>query len=269
MLSIPQIAEIASAVALKPGLTFVVNGSIPPSQTEDDIRGRLRQQWANLAHSLNAPEPNIVNVHAHQAMSAFDAFSSGMQAASISARSAAVEAFQRQYDQSHIGSLQSCLSKVASQIFDPQTATASATARLSLLHLQEIIQNDRRVNLAARDTIRALRAVASQAKSDAKHLSVVNRGIDGGMVEGGVDHSIAQTQHGLEHLFRTRWSWLNLILKARADEVGVESKAYVHQQFGKDLERSVRLVEPNQTVPLTSACFRSRTAGSIAKKPFG
>lgn len=224
-------------------LVFVINGSLRPGDTEHTVRDKLFQELARYRNDGSADtwETSVAFVQADSAILALETLNTGMHSDSLSARTKAIETFQQHYEQSRMGLLRSLIVRSLDTKANIQLQTASNIGRLALAHVQTLTEYDRLVNQEALQSIDTLRTLANRGAANATHMSVVSKGIEGGIVEGGVQHSLATTRKGIEQLFAGRWSWLNLIGKARADEVGTELKAFIHNQFGRDLEHSVRI----------------------------
>jgi len=227
------------ATAGRKKAVVVVNGELPPLTSQDEARQHLERQLVALSGSA-ASAVEIIFVDARQAISAFAHLPLGWTTAvEENAHISSIDAFQQNYLQSNFGKLQSHLTLLCAGSAQPQVETARDIGELALTHMSRIIEAEKRINRTIRQSIERLMTVSDKAAQKAKHLSVVSRGIEGGTVEGGVKHSLGETKSHMEQLFRQRWSWLSLILRARADEVGTELKSHLLTQFGSDLQRQV------------------------------
>lgn len=234
---------------------IVVNGQLPPSTTESQIRRQIETQILAF-NGATASTVDICFVNARQAISAFSHLPRSWTIdVAERAHANSIEAFQQGYLQSQIGGLQSRLSNLSAQSLYPQVDSATSLAQLALAHMSKVIKAETRLNLAIRRSLEQISNESEQVAVKAKHLSVISRGIEGGMVEGGIKHSLQETKIRIEELFRDRWSWLNLIMKARADEVGSELKILLQVQFGSDLDRQVS--EISRTATDNSSCSRA------------
>jgi hypothetical protein len=106
-------------------------------------------------------------------------------------------------------------------------------------HIKSTLAADRQALIEGWQTVRDLRRKSRQAISHAKNISVINRGIEGGRIEGGVDEELRRARHDIQQMFDGKLSWLGLVGRLRVDDVGSVIAAYVSQEFGKELERQV------------------------------
>jgi hypothetical protein len=210
-------------------VTVVVNGPLPRAASVESIRQTIT---ANLGDTVD-----IVYTDSALALQAFAALSEGLQRAdaSPSTRSRAFEVFQHAYLKSNIGQLQSILSIPVSA--EVQTTTATSTLSMAVDHIKATLANDRQSLNEARQVITDLRRSSRQATSHAKNISVINRGIEGGRIEGGVDEELRRARHDIQQMFDGKLSWLGLVGRLRVDDVSSEMGAYVSQEFGVELER--------------------------------
>lgn len=210
---------------------IVVNGPLPPHTTADDIRKRL---------GTDSP---VVFVRSDLALNAIETLSrSAHLPATSRERVDAVAVFQRDFLLSGIGALKSTLKQAVPNRGPFQAATAHSIAHGALSYAQGVIRQDRDTIRSVSKVISELERTSKQAVSRARHLSAVNRGIDGGVVEGGVQHALSQAKAGLSTLLEGRFSWLGLLGRARADDVSLELMGYVESNFGRDLETTVSRV---------------------------
>lgn len=226
-------AELLDAIRLlatRGNAIIVVDGPVPSSTSEETIRQDVEKQ----IQSTSTP---VLFTQSTTALSALNALPRAWNTSPSDTDS--IESFQRGFVTSRIGELQAHLGSLAAANPSPQPGSAQNVARLAYNHMTEVMASERVANRSADALIRELRSSARRAAVDAKHLSVVSRGIEGGLVAGGVQHSLAETSRGISALFQDRWSWLDLMRKARADEIGGEMRVYLERHFGKDLERNV------------------------------
>ena len=226
-------AELLDAIRLlatRGNAIIVVDGPVPSSTSESTIRHDVEQQ-------IQSKSTPVFFTQSTTALSALNALPRAWNTSPSDTGS--IESFQRGFVASRIGELQAHLGSLAAANPSPQLGSAQNVARLAYNHMTEVTASERVANRSADALIRELRSSSRRAAVDAKHLSVVSRGIEGGLVAGGVQHSLAETSRGISALFQDRWSWLDLMRKARADEVGGEMRVYLERHFGKDLERNV------------------------------
>jgi len=226
-------AELLDAIRLlatRGKAIVVVDGPMPSATSEEAIRQEIDKQ-------IQITSTPVFFTQSRTALSALDALPRAWHASLGDAGS--VETYQRGFVASRVGELQAYLGRQAAAVPAPQFDSARGVAKLALSHMTDVMASERVANRSAEALINELRSSSKRAAVDAKHLSVVNRGIDGGLVAGGVQHSLTETSRGIAMLFRDRWSWLDLMRKARADEVGGEMRVHLERHFGKDLERNV------------------------------
>jgi hypothetical protein len=108
-------------------------------------------------------------------------------------------------------------------------------------YIQSALASDRQALTEGWQTVRDLRRNSRQAITHAKNISVINRGIEGGRIEGGVDEELRRARRDIQQMFDGRLSWLGLVGRLRVDDVGSELAAYVSQEFGMELERQVSI----------------------------
>ena len=229
-------------------LVVVVNGRLPDNVKTTSVEASIQESLKALG--IDPASVIIHLVDASLASRALDALSEGLQRvdATPSTRSRAFETFQHAYLQSNIGALQKSLSVLVPDNY--QSRTALSTAHLATAAALATTVSDLQALQSARDAVQTLREMSTHAISHVGNTSVINRGIDGGLIEGGVDDEIARARQELDQLFRDRFSWTSLIARLRLDEVGGELASYITQRFGKRLERQVCAV----LVFLTSPC---------------
>lgn len=213
----------------------VVNGRLPENIKTPNIE-------ASIYESLNAigVEPASVAIHlvdASLASKALDALSEGLQRAEATptTRSRAFETFQHAYLQSNIGSLQSSLATLLPD--DYQHRTSLSTASLAMATMSATTESDLRTLRSAHETVEILRKASTHAITHVRNTSVINRGIDGGLIEGGVDEEVARACTEIDQLFKGRFAWTSMIARLRIDDIGAELSSYITQRFGKRLER--------------------------------
>jgi hypothetical protein len=171
-------------------------------------------------------------------LEAFTALSDGLQRidASPSTRSKAFEIFQHAYLKSNVGRLQSTL---ATSTGNFRLVTAASTLSMALDYIKATLDTDRQALAHGWQAVKDLRRSSRQAATHAKNTSVINRAIEGGRIEGGVDDELARARHDIQLSFDGKLSWLGLVGRLRVDDVGSEMGAYVAQRFGVELERQV------------------------------
>lgn len=236
-----RLLDTRTATALRSPLasgrpaTVVVNGPLPQSTSVESIR--------QIIVTIVGNTPDIFFTNSSLSLQAFAALSEGLQRAdaSPSNRSRAFEIFQHTYLKSNMGQLQSNLSTTASADF--QSSTAVSTLSMALDHIKTTLATDRHSLNDARQVITDLRRSSRQATSHAENISVINRGIEGGRIEGGVDEELRRARHDIQQMFDGKLSWLGLVGRLRVDDVGSEMGAYVSQQFGVELERQASLTD--------------------------
>lgn len=223
-------------------LHLVVNGALPPNVTEADLTARIHQQLLDPIQDPDRPQrtvqPHISIVRTDQALYALHALSAGLAVAhspTSRERLDAFDVFQRQFLDSNVGLLREGLVGSAAMESNP----AFATAELAMSHIGETITADRVLITNASGIVHQLRDAAKRAATKAKHLSVAARGIEGGLVEEGVEYDMLQMKRALEDNFIGRWNWLSLIGNARIDDIGTELDAQVAQGFGIETEKQV------------------------------
>jgi hypothetical protein len=201
-----------------------VNGTLPETLTPTMIRERLGQA-------------QILFTNSALALKALDALSEGLQRTD-SSRAKAFETFQHAYLESNIGHLQKTLSESVPNDYRLRTALSS----LSLANdfISSTLEGDRHSLVPARSAVTDLRRTARHATTHAKNISVINRAIEGGRIQGGVDDEVAQARHDIQTLFDGKYSWLGLVGRLRVDDVGADLAAYIARQFGNGLEKQVR-----------------------------
>jgi hypothetical protein len=219
----------------------VLNGPLPSQTTEAELRNKIHEQVAQIRRDSNLSDQNEVEVsfvNAQHALHALDALAAGLEHTS-SNQTRAFDTFQTEFLSSQIGPLQFTLLNHTATNPLPQLVTAQSIANLALSYISETIDVDRESTKQAVSTVSDLRHQAGRAAQRARHLSVVNRGIESGVVEGGVEQEMEETRRELDNGFKGRWSWLNLVGKLRVDDVGGEVAVYFERTFGRDLERQV------------------------------
>ena len=248
LLSAPRIAEILPNLQAKGSLHLVVNGELPHDITEDQIRISLLRQFGELPSKPTIPNgvnlPTVSFVRATKALRALKALTSALEAdGSMSrARTDAFDSFQRQFLQSNVGPFQAALLSTVTALRSHQMDTALDTANAALIYISETISIDRKATRVASQTVKELRHAAHQGGVKARHASVVNRGITGGIVEGDVQYEMNQARRDLEEGFKGRWAWLTLIGRFRVEDVGSEVTAYLERHFARNLERQAGLI---------------------------
>lgn len=240
LLEAPTMAQIVANLAYKESLVLVVNGKLPYSSSEDVIRQQLLEQYSSL--SPDTPPPIIVFTQASQGLDALDSLDRALHQGGIADRVDPVERFQEGFQASNVGGLQKAILSVGMVLENggPES-TSNRTAEAALAHVEKVISDDRHANQAAQQVVEQLVQLASRTASDAKHLSVISRGIEGGLVEGGVKHALSTARGEIDALLVDRWSWINLVFKARADVVGSELSRHLDQTFGREMEKQVCL----------------------------
>lgn len=212
-------------------VTIVVNGVLPQSSSFDSVRERLASQ-GELSETVD-----VLFTDSSLSLQAFSALAEGLKhaEASPSSRSRAFELFQHSYLKSNIGRLQSTLSDPVTE--DYQMLTAASTLLVTIDYIKMALYSDRQALTGCRQTVSELRRYSRQAITHAKNISVINRGIEGGRIEGGVDEELRRARHDIQQMFDGKLSWLGLVGRLRVDDVGSLMAAYVSQEFGTELER--------------------------------
>jgi hypothetical protein len=222
-------------ILAKGRVQFVVNGPLPPHTVEASLRATLDKQLSQInAPGLHgAPAYDVQFVRADSALSALDALASALDGAAAN-KGAAIAAFQRDFVASNASPLSGALA--AALPADHQAATAGATAHLALAYVEGVVAADRAVLSQARTVVNGLERAASEGAGKAHRLSLVARGVEGGVVEGSVEQSVAASKADIQHLFSSRFSWLGLLARLRVDDVGAELGAYLSRSFARDME---------------------------------
>lgn len=242
LLNTPFPSSILRQIHRRP-LQIVVNGPLPRQTDPAIISQNIRRQYAEIVGHL--PAPPIAFVQAELALAALDVFSTSpsyLRSSSSQSRASAVDTFQQQYLASRFGPFQQHLLDTAARKDSLQFSTARDTAMLALADITAAIQRDRDSTKAAHDAVVSLRRVSEDAARRAKHLSVTSRGIEGAVVEGGIQHEMTTIRADIDNRFHGRWTWLNLIGRARVNDVGPELANLIDTQFGRHLEREVRRI---------------------------
>ncbi|KAK8861291.1 hypothetical protein IAR55_002110 [Kwoniella newhampshirensis] len=248
LINTAQLSAILPAILARQSAHLVINGHLPPNVTQAELETNLRDQLSRIkietedGTTFDQATSTISFTQANQALSALDALAIGLgdhSASSSSSRAEAFEVFQRRFLESHIGPLQTTLYQSLAPLSQPQLHTAKQTATLAIAHISNIISADRDSTRAASRTVSELRRSAMQAASKAKHTSVVSRGIEGAVVEGGVKYEMDKIKAEIERSFDGRLSWLGLVGRLRVDDVALELGGYVGNRFGVELERQI------------------------------
>ncbi|KAK4689708.1 hypothetical protein P7C73_g389, partial [Tremellales sp. Uapishka_1] len=239
LLSSPFIASILPSLLSKGHLHLLINGHLPPRSTQASVTAELMSQLDDLSPSFISP--SISFVRAEKALRALDALAIGLdhEGPSLSSsKTHAFDVFQSQFLRSNIGPFQSALldsiPKEAQQL-----STAKHVAESTLDYMDKTISIDRTTTRSVSETISLLRRSAMQATSKAKNLSVVSRGIEGGVVEGDIQHDLHLSRTELEDALRGRLNWLGLIGRGRVDDVGLEVGDYLEKQFARGVEQQL------------------------------
>lgn len=214
---------------------FIVNGPLPAGASEEDIEASLRTQLSDHGYHR---QPEVSFVRADLALKSFDALAVAL--AATERRDAAFNVFQQDFLGSGIGPVQKAM--VPRPPADFQSETATRTGRLALNIVDDVIRHDLTTIKMVGQTVIELERDASAAASRARHLSVSSRGIEGGIVEGGVRHAVLTSKSSLENTLRGRLSWLGLVGWARVDDVASELGDKIQREFGAGLERQVGCV---------------------------
>ncbi|RSH94350.1 hypothetical protein EHS25_004153 [Saitozyma podzolica] len=211
---------------------FVVNGPLPAGASEEDIEASLRTQLSDHGYRR---QPEISFVRADLALKSFDALAVAL--AGTERRDAAFNVFQQDFLDSGIGPVQKAM--VPKPPADFQSETATRTGRLALSIVDDVVRHDLATVKMVGQTVVELERDASAAASRARHLSVSSRGIEGGIVEGGVRHAVLTSKLSLENTLTGRLSWLGLVGRARVDDVASELGDKIQREFGAGLERQL------------------------------
>lgn len=263
---------LAANLAYKTGLLLVVNGNLPYAVTESSVKATLIEQYKAL--SPNAVDPEVIFTRADVALEALDSLQRALHQPVIAGRHKSVEDFQIGFQTSRIGVLQNRMTALSQAVRAAGLGEkASQVGDAALASIDRDLSTGKEASIAAGGMVGHLVQIASRTASEARRLSVINRGIEGGLVEGGVKHTVSTAKRSIEQMLRERWSWLNLVLRARADVVGSELSSYLERNFGRDMEievslRFTHLFDSTRT-DLFAAHFRDRPTRSIAKDPIG
>ncbi|WWD16806.1 hypothetical protein CI109_101238 [Kwoniella shandongensis] len=248
LIDTPQLSVMLPSLLAQGTVHFVINGHLPPNVSQSTVETSLRDQLSRIkiesldGTTFDQATSTITFVQAEKALTALDALATGLQdhSASTSASKAhTFEVFQRKFLHSNIGPLQTTLHQSLSSLAQPQLHTAQQLATLAISHISNVISADRDSTRAASHTVSELRRSAMQAASKAKHTSVSSRGIDGAMVEGGVQYEMDKLKGDIERSFDGRLSWLGLVGRLRVDDVALEMGGYLGNRFGVELERQI------------------------------
>ncbi|WVQ83505.1 hypothetical protein IAT38_005646 [Cryptococcus sp. DSM 104549] len=279
--STPEISPLFPSLLARSSVHFVINGPLPPNSSEASVRSTLLEQLRRvklsseeISPNIDASSLNVTFVQASKALSALDALAAGLENQDVlsPSKTKAFDTFQHDFLQSHIGPLQASLLAALTSSPHlgpvPQLATAREVAELALRHIGDVITRDRDTAREASYTVSELRRKAEKSAIKAKHLSVASRGIDGGLVEGGVQYEMDRIKGEIERSFDGRLSWLGLVGRLRVDDVALELGGYVGERFGVELERQL-VFETGQLSHLQLSLSKSadRTIRQLSHPP--
>lgn len=230
-------------------LHIVVNGDIPsgtsPSALQDVVQSRINQWLADSGNNneSNFNRPRIFFVHADKALHAinFMALGATQDPSSSTDHARAVALYQTTFAESNLGPFLTSLVAQCRAAPMPQLSSAYRLASLALDHARSVIMADRRTTDSAGRTVAELRRSARQSISRARHMSVITKSIEGGIIAEGVETEMTALKLEMQERFKDRWSWLALVLRLRVDDVGVEVGGHVQQFLGSTLARTVRV----------------------------
>ena len=245
LLSPPYLTSLLPDLSPDSNLHLVVNGSLPSSSSEGAVREELiRQLHANAPHLDLNHQVTIHFVHAGKALLALDSLAHGIsviEAESPSIRALAFQQYQHDFLASQMGDLQASLSAAFSAPIMPsrQIVTASKLAKLAIAYIENVIAADTKTVRLLSSYVRRLRDQARKAAEHICHGSVVNRGVDNAVVEGGVGRAMSTLRESIEDKFKEDLNWLRLVARARVDEIAGDFAVYLRSHFASDLEREV------------------------------
>jgi hypothetical protein len=225
----PQAQRLLDVLGGDDRLHVVVNG--PASVlAKTQVEARLAQQ-----------APSCRSLHYVDATTAQDAVTifQASQSSASSIQPLAVEQFQSKFLNSRMNVLQAAIAQQAKSTPDYATRTPAILVQLALRQVRTTIGEERVSSQKAVDAVCSLEQAVQRKTSTIRHRSVAWRGIESGLVEGGVDHMMSGLRHQISAQFDTRWNWLNLVGKGRVDEVGREIRHHISAEFGRALDRQV------------------------------
>lgn len=233
----PCLDKVLPLALGKGHVQFIVNGPLPPHQTEETLRNALDKQISATVVPTGCKSYEVTFVQADRALRALDALAMALNAAEGESKGLAFDVFQHDFLASNIGPLQASLMHLAPP--DAQLATAASTTRLALAYTNGIVASDRSVLRQASDVIGDLRREAVDGSGRARRLSVVARGSSSGVVDGSVDDSVRGNKHDLEQLFKGRLSWLGILARLRVDDVSGDIGGYIARNFARGIEQQL------------------------------
>ena len=188
---------------------IVVNGALPPDMSEAAFVAKLNRQ--------GIPTSCVSFVRADDALAAIDSFNEPQTSAHT------LDVFQQRYTSSGIGMLQRA---IASNIPN-QEASAVRLADAALSAVGETVALDVEMNAVFEGRGIKLERESSEAS------------LDGADFTESVTRAIASARQELDMGFTSRWTWLNLVLKARIDDCGREAAEVIRRLIGDDLGAQV------------------------------
>lgn len=235
----PALKDVLAPALAKGNVHFVVNGTLPPSATEEMVRAALAEQLKHITvPGTPHPSYDLSFVNAAAALRAASALSAALGSdAAGGAKAKAFATFQRDFVGSAIGPLRGTLLTAIPPGY--QLRTAENTAHQAIAYTESVLASDRNVLLSASDVVADLRAEATSGAGKARRLSVVTKGVSSGVVEGSIDSSVAQAKADIQQLFDGRLSWLGLVARLRVDDVGADIGSYISRQFCADTQRQL------------------------------
>lgn len=230
----PVIQQILPVALPKGKIQFVVNGPLPPHVSETSLRDTLHKQIKEVVSpGLHGPPAYDVDfVRAETALGALEALSKAL--AGTAPKGSAFEKFQHDFLASNMSTMAGDLVSIIPA--DAQIVTAANTAHLALAYVEGVITADRKVLAKTRNVVDLLKRETTDGAGKARRLSLVARGIAGGVVEGSVDQSLDSSARDIRHLFKSRFSWLSLVARLKVDDVGAELGAYISRSWARDME---------------------------------
>lgn len=233
----PYLDQLLPLALGKGHVQFIVNGLLPPHQTEETMRAALDKQIAAVAVPTGCKSYDIAFVQADRALRALDALAGALGGPEGESKGLAFDTFQHDFLASKIGPLQAELMHLAPP--DAQMATAASTTRLALAYTSSVVASDRDVLRKASDVVSDLRREAADGSGRARRLSVVSMGSSSGVVDGSVDASVRTNKHDLDQLFKGRLSWLGILTRLRVDDVNGDIGGYIARNFVRDIEQQL------------------------------
>ncbi|EIW69179.1 hypothetical protein TREMEDRAFT_44343 [Tremella mesenterica DSM 1558] len=268
LLEAPSISPLIPYLFRRGGVQLVVNGPLPPGTSENRLEKTLSKQIkaAMLANDV-IPSPDIPFsfVDSTRAIEALDALSYALNASDSlpDARSLAFQTFQTSFLASNIGNLQIYLLSRLRTSRPPADWRAVQVGRLALNHANDILQEERNIIGEIEAVIDDLRRSAIEAATRVQSKSVVGRGIDGGLIQGGVEDILMDVRQDLKRDLGARYTFLQLALLGAADDLGSDLASTIRTRFGTSLQQNITF-EAGQLAEVQAQL--SRTADETVRK---